>query len=293
MVFINIATLIVLTAFLASAYQYVVLQTNVKPKWIYRLHYAAMFSLAYLVIQIYNAAVFLTFATIVMLVTKAYDMTRDSKREIALITETSRDIWLFLLIFWFVRTTIYDYSPVPSGSMEPTFFAGDLIAVNKMAYQVKIPPMSKPLYTFAKPKKGDIVIFTSPINPNEYWIKRVIATAGDHVVYKNKQYIINGEPYQQSNHSLHPEKNWLSQADETIADLTHRIQLDNRQYNKPLDIIVPENSYFVSGDNRDFSMDSRIFGPIHQNSIVGKATHIIAHFSLPSIVSFHRSGSVQ
>jgi|GEM_PF-3116596 signal peptidase I len=292
--FIYFACLLLLIAPTVSLYQYFVLKVSKKPIWIYRIHYTALFAFAYIIIQLYNAAVFLTVATILMLLVKAFDHFRPKDREISLLTETSRDIWLFLLIFWLIRTFVYDYSPVPSGSMEPTLYAGDLIAINKMAYQIKIPPLSQPLYRFAKPKRGDVVVFNSPLNLNEYWIKRVIAVSGDTVEYINKQYYINGKLYEQSKHDLnYLKQTWQIQATENIDGHEHTIQLDNRRFNQPLVTTVPEDSYFVSGDNRDGSYDSRAIGPIPESCIVGKATHIITQFTQSSILTFKRSGRIQ
>lgn len=295
--FIYLATVVLISAFLASIYQHFILKLSKKPLWVYRLHYGAIFAFAYIVIQVYNAAVFLTVATAIILVNKLYDLAMPQRENISILTENSRDMWLFLLIFWAIRTLVYDYSPVPSGSMEPTLLTGDLIAINKMAYQVKIPPISTPLYQFSKPKRGDVIVFNSPITPNEYWIKGVIAVAGDRVEYVNKQYFVNGKPYVQSNHELNYDQSsktsWMMQASEEIDGKTHKIQLDKRQFDKSIDITVPDNMYFVSGDNRDYSLDSRMFGPIPEENVVGKATHVITQFTLPWLISFQRSGHIE
>ena len=266
-----------------------------------RLHWGAAISFGYIIIQVYNAAAFLTILTVMNLVTKGYDYYREHyaprKQEIALITELSRDMWLFLLVFWAFRTFIYDYSPVPSGSMEPTLQAGDLVAINKLSYQVKIPPFMKPLYQFGKPQRGDIVVINSPLEPETFYIKRIIAVGGDTVEYKNKQYIVNGKPYEQSDKTTEYGEssngaNWYTQANERINGRVHKIQLDAAKFHQTMSITVPDGQYFISGDNRDYSLDSRFFGPINEDSIVGKATHIITHFQLPTLLSFSRTGEI-
>lgn len=287
--FFYLACLIVLSAFSATGYQYLVLKEFPKPKWIYRLHYASLFAGSYVIIMLTNAAAFLTIATISMLLVKAYDHTQPSSREASLVTETSRDIWLFLLVFWFVRTFIIDYSPIPSGSMEPTLVAGDVIAINKLAYQIKVPPFSSPLYRFSKPKRGDAVVFNSPLNPNDFWIKRVIAVSGDEVEYRNKQFFVNGKLYKQFDHDVQGK---MVTARENIDGYEHSIQLDNMQFNRPVKMTVPNGTVFVSGDNRDYSLDSRMIGAIPEDNIVGKAVFLIFQFKLPTLISFSRSGNI-
>lgn len=294
--FIYLALLVLISAFSASAYQYFVLKIFPKPLWIERLHNAAQYAFAYLVIMIYNPAAFLTIATCMMVIIKLYDHFQPKEREISVITETSRSIWLFLLIFWFIRTFIYDYSPIPSGSMEPTLLAGDIIAINKTQYQIKIPPFTNAFYQFSKPKRGDVIVFNAPNNPQQFWIKRVIGIPGDEVEYRNKEYYLNGEVCQQTGHSLNYHGNqsnsWMVYAEESIVGYKHSIQLDNRKFNKSIKITVPEGTVFVSGDNRDYSYDSRVIGPIPENCIVGKATHILTQLNWHTFLSFKRSGRI-
>ena len=299
--FTIIAFVVVFLAFAASIHQHFVLKRKTKTQWMRRLHWGAAISFSYLVIQLYNPAVFMTALATIGVVCKSYDLFRAKyaprEHEISLVTELTRDMWLFVLVFWAFRTLVYDYSAVPSGSMEPTLEAGDLIAINKLAYQVKIPPIRKPLFKFNTPERGDIVVINSPIDPETFYIKRIIAVGGDTVVYKNKQYIVNGKPYEQSNKKLSYTKSysgdgWYTHLTETIDEKAHSIQLDDAKFNKTVEIVVPEGQYFISGDNRDYSLDSRIFGPINEDSIVGKATHIITHFELPGIISFSRSGEL-
>ncbi len=296
--FIYISFLLIGSAILCSFYERVINHHHVKTKWLYRLHYAATAAACYIIIQIYNPAVFLTVAAATLCIVRGYDLVRSRCAprvgDVALITELSRDMALFVLLFWAFRTFIFDYSPIPSASMEPTLLAGDLISINKMAYQVKIPPLKNPLYKFASPKRGEIVVFNSPIDPQTFYIKRVIAVGGDKVEYRNKQYFVNGLPYEQTDKNLtfsqtSDTKQWLSTLSENTGGVTHKIQLNSSTFDKDQAYDVPKDHYFVSGDNRDFSFDSRMFGAIPETLIVGRATHILTHFQLPTILSFSRT----
>lgn len=295
--FIYLSLLVITLALLSSAYERLIHHRHVKPKWLYRLHYAAILACCYIIIQVYNPAVFLTAAALVLPTVRVYDIFRNRfaprSGEVALITEFSRDMTVFVVLFWAFRTFVYDYSPIPSGSMEPSLLTGDLIAINKMAYQVKIPPLNKPLYRFSEPKRGDVVVFNSPLDQQTFFIKRVIAVGGDKVEYRDKQYIVNGQPYEQGEKQLNYTnstngKQWLTTATENTDGTIHQIQLNNT-FGPELVFEVPEGHYFVSGDNRDFSFDSRMFGPIHGDLIVGRATHILTHFQWPTILSFSRT----
>lgn len=305
MSFIYIAEIIIFVAIIASIAHKVGPAEN-RPDWLYRLQYLAVFSGAYLIIQLANAAIFLTVATILTCtihlfsVLKAKYIQTHGHHEESILTEISKDIWLFLLVFALFRALVYDYSPVPSGSMEPTLVAGDLLAINKTAYQAIIPPFKTSLYRYGKPQRGDVIIFNSPLNPMQFYVKRVIAVGGDHVLYQNKQYYINGKAipqtdfkydYHENDSSI--KKSWLTTATEKNGGHEYKIQIDNRRFDKPIEANVPENMYFVSGDNRDYSLDSRIFGPIPENSIVGQATYRITQFTLPTLLSFNRSGKIE
>lgn len=302
MSFIYIASLVIIIAIIASIHQRLILKRANKTKSMYRLHWGAVIAASYLIIQIYNPVVFLTAAAGILTLARGYDYLREKysprQHDIALITELSRDMWLFVLIVWAFRTLVYDYSPVPSGSMEPTLLAGDLVAVNKLAYQVKIPPLKKPLYVFSTPQRGDVVVINSPLDPEQFYIKRIIAVGGDTVTYRDKMYYVNDKVYPQNDKKLYYTESsngsgWYAQADEVINDKVHKIQLDDSQFNKEVSFQVPEGKYFISGDNRDFSLDSRMFGPIDGDSIVGKATHILVHFQLPQLISLSRTGEIR
>jgi signal peptidase I len=295
--FIWIAVLIVVCACAISIYNQLSPFAKPKPAWLLRLQYASVFAGSYLVIQYSNAIIFLSVAAATLTIVHVYDRIYTAQKadhEVAVMTEISRDMWLFVLLFCLFRSLVYDYSAVPSGSMEPTLYAGDLLAVNKMAYQSKIPPFHTPLVTWSDPKVGDVIVFLSPMEPNKHYIKRVIAGPNDRVVYKNKKYYVNGKEAQQFDETPSYEEGWLEKAKEDLNGVIHGIQLNQIIYQRDeMEVTVPKDHYFVSGDNRDHSYDSRYFGPIHKDAIVGKASHIITQFSYPVPLLFNRSGSIQ
>ncbi len=172
-------------------------------------------------------------------------------------------ILIAILIAIFIRTFIVQAFKIPSSSMEPTLLVGDHILVNKFIYGVKIPFMEKKLFSYKTPKRGDIIVFIFPKDRSKDFIKRVIALEGEKVeIVQNKIYI----------------------NDKLIDDpWGHYVEQGNlRRFFPPVDrygpYVVPKDSLFVLGDNRDNSQDSRFWGFVHLNEVKGKA--FIIYFSL-------------
>ena len=179
------------------------------------------------------------------------------------IKEYLEPIVIAVLIALFIRAFIVQAFKIPSGSMEPTLLVGDHIFVNKFIYGVKIPFKEKKFFQFKKPKRGDIIVFIYPKDRSKDFIKRVIGTEGEKVeIHRNKIYIndkLINDPW-----GHYDEKN------------------DWAKYLQPADKygpeIVPKNSLFVLGDNRDNSQDSRFWGFVNVNAVKGNA--FIIYFSL-------------
>lgn len=200
-----------------------------------------------------------------------------------------RGLILFLLVMFVFRSAVADWNQVPTGSMVPSILVGDRILVNKMAYSLRIPFTLQPLAEFAPPKRGDVVTFQSPAN-NQLMVKRVIGIPGDTVEMRQNLLIINGQAasYLETPTGAPTEQ---GQADtefdvtllhESLGAETHQIALANKQPRSARHsfdpIVIPADFYWMLGDNRDFSADSRFIGMIHRRQIVGRA-HAIA-FSL-------------
>lgn len=183
---------------------------------------------------------------------------------------------ILLLVMFSFRSAIADWNDVPTGSMKPTIVEGDRIIVNKLAYDLKFPFTTIKLLQWGNPERGDIVVFYSPVDGTRF-IKRVIGIPGDEVALVNNQIILNGKPQgiKQNNSSLNFNLQDII-TEENLAGKTHSVMFipekESLRYFKS--IKIPENNYFVMGDNRDNSFDSRYFGCVRRDSIVGKGTAI-------------------
>jgi signal peptidase I len=166
-------------------------------------------------------------------------------------------IGLALLIALAVRSSVVQAFWVPSGSMLPTIQIGDHIFVNKLAYSVHVPLIGTELFKTGDLHRGDVVVFISPIDPSTDLIKRVIAVPGDTVEIRAKQLFVNGEKVADTHASF---------TDSTVMPTGHRDNMPPTQ--------VPEGKFFVMGDNRDRSYDSRFWGFANISDIKGKATFV-------------------
>ena len=195
-----------------------------------------------------------------------------------------RTFFLFVLILFSFRSTIADWSHVPTGSMKPTLMEGDRILVDKLAYDLRFPFLHYRLKTWDHPKVGDIVIFPSP-ETEELYVKRVIGVPGDQVAMRNNELVVNGKPinYRRDQADV---ANVLNSQDreqfvvleEQLGNVEHNIMISkyfrSAASNFPIQKI-PEGQYLVLGDNRDNSKDSRFIGFIERERIRGKATRVI------------------
>jgi signal peptidase I len=164
--------------------------------------------------------------------------------------------------------------------MLPSLFIGDFILVNKYKYGIRLPVINKKILQMGSPNRGDIMVFRYPHDTSVNYIKRVIGLPGDHILYKDKQVFVNGQPIAQSDASQYTLKETgarfidAKRFTETIGDVEHDILLDGRKVQPRMEFKVPENSYFVMGDNRDYSNDSRYWGYVSDDLIIGKAFYI-------------------
>jgi len=189
------------------------------------------------------------------------------------ITE-NRGMILFVVLMIGFRSAIADWNTVPTGSMNPTIVEGDRILVDKLAYDLKFPLTHRSLHQFSDPKRGDIVVFDSAA-ADKRLVKRVIGLPGDRIELHNNRLIINDRPVPYSR--ARQEREYLV-ITEYLGETQHQIQLDvlnPAPRNNVEPISVPEDYYFVMGDNRDHSADSRYYGLIPREEIVGKANKVI------------------
>jgi signal peptidase I len=216
---------------------------------------------------------------------------RLKKQKPPLIIEYGKSFFPILLVVFIIRSFIVEPFKIPSGSMMPTLISGDFIVVNKFSYGIRFPVWNKVLINLGKPNRGDVFVFHYPEDPSIDYIKRVIGLPGDEIRYENKELFINGEIINKTflgKYSYTFNENEMLEASEFIETLdnsnysilVHDIPSENYKFN------VPEGHYFAMGDNRDNSSDSRVWGFVSDELLVGKAFFIWLNFS-----EFNRIGT--
>jgi signal peptidase I len=207
--------------------------------------------------------------------------------------EFPKSFFPVLFIVLSVRSFLVEPFKIPTGSMEPTLRAGDFILVNKFTYGLRLPVLGTKIVSLEDPARGDIMVFKYPENPRINYIKRVVGEPGDKITYYNKELRINGTLMpQRLLAQLPPGRPRLSILEEDLMGFTHRIQTQVGGHLRPGEWTVPEGHYFVLGDNRDNSRDSRAWGFVPDGLVVGKAFAIWMH--MPGWVpSFKRNGFVE
>lgn len=217
--------------------------------------------------------------------------------------EYSKSFFPVLLIVFVVRSFIIEPFQIPSESMVPTLEIGDFIVVNKFTYGIRLPVIRTKIIDINEPKRGDVMVFFPP-GQDVYYIKRVIGLPGDIISYENKKLTVNGKVWEQTFIKIdhdHGSAN-CTQIDknalfiENIEGVEHETRYcsDMRVKNERLDYIVPPGNYFMMGDNRDNSADSRVFGFVPEERIVGKAFAKWMYWKdkFRSLPSFSRVGSL-
>ena len=204
-----------------------------------------------------------------------------------------------ILVVFLLRSFLFEPFKIPSGSMMPTLLTGDLILVNKFTYGLRLPVINTKVTEGRAPARGDVMVFRYPPKPSLDYIKRVVGVPGDEVSYLNKQLTVNGQPVPRAVASDFFDEStmeYYKQFDEQLGVKNHRIIVDDRrpgfvagafdfQYKdncrysvEGVSCKVPEGHYFVMGDNRDNSLDSRFWGFVPDGNIVGKAFFVWMNF---------------
>ncbi len=194
-----------------------------------------------------------------------------------LLVEYSRSFFPIILVVLLLRSFVAEPFRIPSASMMPTLRVGDFILVNKYAYGVRLPLLGTEILEVGEPRRGDVVVFRFPQDPSVDYIKRVVGLPGDRIGYFNKVLYINGEPARQTDLGLYTGVGTglsLSGASlrlEQLDGVQHQILIQNRRRLGEGEYVVPEGHYFVMGDNRDNSNDSRFWGTVPEENLVGRA----------------------
>ena len=189
---------------------------------------------------------------------------------------------LFFLITLPFKSAVADWNWVPTGSMKPSILEGDLVFVNKLAYDLKVPFTTVHLSTWGNPVRGDVVVFFSPVDGTRL-VKRVVGVPGDTVQLRNDVLYLNGIPQQYSatdsapfRHDVFEDANPRVAIEHLEACDHYVLRLPGRQGLRNFGpIVVPPDQYFMMGDSRDNSADSRFIGPISRDKIVGRVPRVI------------------
>jgi signal peptidase I len=194
------------------------------------------------------------------------------------LVEYSRSLFPVFLIVLVLRSFVVEPFRIPSGSMYPTLEIGDFIVVNKFAYGVKLPVTQTKILPVGEPERGDVVVFKYPKDPDVDYIKRVIGLPGDEIAYYGKTLYINGNPVKQKllgeyeGTASGKVMDGASLLEEFLEEHSHDILLDPEKSSQDMNtVVVPEGHYFMMGDNRDHSNDSRFWGFVPEKNLKGKA----------------------
>lgn len=207
-----------------------------------------------------------------------------------ILVEYSRSFFPVLLFVLVIRSFIFEPFRIPSGSMMPTLLEGDFIFVKKYAYGLRLPVTETKVVETGNPNRGDVIVFRLPSDPSVNYIKRVIGLPGDTVVYERHRLTINGKKIE-----LRPGEDESFNVPVFVEDLdgrAHDILVTNPEFStRDNTYQVPDGHYFVMGDNRDRSKDSRFIGAIPEEFLVGEAVRIWMHFVPWNMPDWGRIGS--
>ncbi|MEO0573948.1 MAG: signal peptidase I [Pseudomonadota bacterium] len=240
--------------------------------------------------------VLLTFGTgVVVAADKFYFRKRrtpalDGEIQLPVIVDVSQAFFPLLLVILVLRSFVFEPYRIPSESMLPTLLIGDFVVVSKSSYGLRLPVTNTKIFDTGKPKRGEVVVFRKPGSPNINFIKRVIGIPGDRISYRDHVLTVNGQRT-----VLTPagrfsnERNDGAMFGEQFDDDGHTI-LVQRPYTAPFDTVVEEGCYFMMGDNRDNSSDSRVIGCVPEENLVGRATRVWMSWQLWDMPRWSRIG---
>ncbi|MFZ4077259.1 MAG: signal peptidase I [Legionellaceae bacterium] len=199
---------------------------------------------------------------------------RNGSQTMPKVIEYARSFFPLFILVLCVRSFLIEPFRIPSGSLEPTLLVGDFVAVNKFAYGLRLPVLEKKIIALGQPQRGDVTVFRWPPDPSFDYIKRVIGVPGDHIEYHDKKLTINGTPIPQRFIQYTTDEssgNPVAQYEEVINGIKHAIFIRKDVAPFDFEIDVPAGAYFMMGDNRDDSADSRYWGFVFDEYLRGKA----------------------
>ena len=218
-----------------------------------------------------------------------YEKTQDSttgpgNAVLDTVIEYSRSFFPVLLFVLVIRSFIFEPFRIPSGSMMPTLVQGDFIFVKKYSYGLRWPVIEKKFYETGMPVRGDVVVFRLPSNPKINYIKRVVGLPGDIISYDGARLTINGQLMDMTDNvdATADDSGYIYSEllGERQHSIRHKVRIAENRQPRVRAYEVPPGHYFMMGDNRDNSQDSRYIGPIPETHLVGEAVRIWMHLDL-------------
>ncbi len=211
-----------------------------------------------------------------------------NRGKLTLVFDCAKSFFPIFLSVLLIRSFLIQPYRVPTGSLEPTIMPGDFIIVNQYAYGLRLPVFNKKILSIGSPKRGDVALFRYPVDPAVIFVKRVIGLPGDRISYRNKTLTINGKVAEQTDLGVELETANGFYAPvraklEDLGEVTHKIYIKpNRKEFEEFELVIPEGSYFMMGDNRDNSNDSRAWGVVPEKNLIGKAFGIWMSWDHPN-----------
>lgn len=207
----------------------------------------------------------------------------------------SKSMFPVLAIVLVVRSFLVEPFQIPSGSMLPTLKIGDFILVNKFHYGLRLPVLNTKMVPVNEPQRGDVIVFKYPKDPSINYIKRVVGVPGDRITYRDKEIYVNGQLQTQVLKAKLPPRNpQVLLSEEALGEIHHEIYTDVKGPARNGEWEVPAGQYFVLGDNRDNSKDSRYWGFVSDELLVGKAFAVWMHWpKLFSVPDFTQMRDIQ
>ena len=212
------------------------------------------------------------------------------------IVEYAKSFFPVFLIVLILRSFIVEPFRIPSNSMMPTLLTGDFILVNKFNYGLRLPVLDTKIVDVGLPERGDVVVFRFPGDPSTPFIKRVVGVPGDRIAYYDKVLYVNDEPMVQSpigryvgvgSGAVMSGASWRL---EQLADVEHHILVQPEAHTVQGTAVIAEGNYFVMGDNRDNSRDSRYWGTVSDELLIGKAFRIWMNWDFGHGIDWKRIG---
>ena len=213
------------------------------------------------------------------------------------LVEYARSFFPVFLIVLLLRSFLVEPFRIPSGSMMPTLLVGDFILVNKFSYGIGLPVADTKIIDLGSPQRGDVIVFRYPEDPSTPFIKRVVGVPGDEIAYYNKVLYINGEaapqevvgPFDRQGSGMN--MTGASERLEQLDEIHHQILVQPGYPSAEGRMVIPEGNYFVLGDNRDNSRDSRYWGTVPDKLLIGRAFLIWMNWDWGHGIDWERIGN--